>query len=187
VNGKNLLDLPIEAIERSIHVNLLAHFYTLKAFLPGMIRKGCGTIVTVSSVIGQTGATQLTDYAAAKAGLTAMHKSIVAELRAYSDIKTILVTPGQLSTPMFAGVQTPSNFFAPIVEPVEVAKEVIAAIDGGSSAELVMPFYARWIDWLNVLPVGVQRVARWASGVDVAMRDFVGRQGVGLNGKKELL
>jgi NAD(P)-dependent dehydrogenase (short-subunit alcohol dehydrogenase family) len=178
VNGKSLLDTPIEDIERGIHVNLLAHFYTLKAFLPGMLRKGCGTIVTVSSVIGQTGAAQLTDYAAAKAGLTAMHKSLAAELRPYPEIKTILVTPGQLSTPLFAGVKTPSNFFAPVVEPVEVAKEVIAAIEGGSSAQLSMPLYARWIDWLNVLPVGVQRIARWASGVDTAMKDFVGRNGV---------
>jgi short-subunit dehydrogenase len=173
------LDLPIEDIEHSIHVNILAHFYTLKAFLPGMLRKGCGTIVTISSVIGQTGAAQLTDYAAAKAGLTAMHKSITAELRAYPEIKTILVTPGQLSTPLFAGVKTPSNFFAPIVEPVEVAKGVIAAIEGGSSAELAMPVYARWIEWLNVLPVGLQRIARWASGVDVAMKGFVGRTGAG--------
>ncbi len=149
----------------------------LKALLPGMIREGYGTIVTMSSVIGVTGASQLTDYAAAKAGLIAMHKSLTAELRPYPNIKTILVTPGQLSTPLFAGVKTPSNFFAPIIEPVEVAKEVIKAIDEGSSADLAMPFYSRWINWLNVLPVGIQRILRWASGVDTAMRDFVGRLG----------
>jgi len=177
VNGKSLLDLPIEDIKNSINVNLLAHFYTIKAFLPGMLREGRGTIVTVSSVIGKSGAAQLTDYAAAKAGLSAMHVSLAAELRQYPEIKTILVTPGQLSTPLFAGVQTPSSFLAPIIEPVEVAKEIIASIDGGSSADLTMPLYARWIDWMNVLPVGVQRIARWASGIDVAMKTFVGRKG----------
>lgn len=177
VNGGNLLDLSIEQIERSISVNLLAHFYTLKAFLPGMVREGHGTIVTVSSVIGTTGAAQLTDYAAAKAGLTAMHASLTAELRQYPDIKTVLVTPGQLSTPLFSGVQTPNSFVAPIVEPVEVAKEVIKAIDGGSSDNLSMPLYSRWIQWLNVLPVGVQRIARWVSGVDDGMKGFVGRKG----------
>jgi len=176
VNGGNLVDLSIDQIERSISVNLLAHFYTLKAFLPGMIRAGHGTIVTVSSVIGTTGAAQLTDYAAAKAGLTAMHASLAAELKAYPDIKTVLVTPGQLSTPLFAGVRTPNAFFAPIVEPVDVAKEVIKAIDGGSSDNLAMPLYARWVGWLNVLPVGMQKVARWASGVDEGMRGYVGRR-----------
>lgn len=116
-----------------------------------------------------------------------MHKSLAAELRSsHPSIKTILVTPGQLSTPLFTGVRTPSNFFAPIVEPVEVAKEVIAAIEGGSSTELAMPLYARWIDWLDVLPVGVQRVARWASGIDEAMKTFVGREG-GPGAEKQLL
>lgn len=139
-----------------------------------MLREGKGTIVTISSVLGQLGAAQLSDYTAAKAGLTAMHKSITAELRSTSEIKTILVQPGQLSTPLFAGVKTPSSFLGPVIEPVDVAKEIIAAIDGGSSADLAMPFYARWIDWMNVLPVGVQRIARWASGVDRAMQTFQG-------------
>ncbi|KFY23216.1 hypothetical protein V491_02612, partial [Pseudogymnoascus sp. VKM F-3775] len=104
VNGGTLLDTSVDQIQRSISVNLLAHFYTLKAFLPGMIRSGHGTIVTVSSVLGITGAARLTDYSASKAGVTALHTSLSAELKQYPDIKTVLVTPGQLSTPLFAGV-----------------------------------------------------------------------------------
>ena len=170
--GGNLLDLSMEQVERSIFVNLLAHFYTIKVFLPAMLRAGRGTIVTMSSVIGITGAAQLTDYAAAKAGLIAMHTSLSAELRAHSGIKTVLVTPGQLSTPLFEGVKTPSRFFAPIVEPVEIAKAIIETIDRGESVVLAMPLYARWAGWLNVLPVGVQQVGRWMSGVDVGMKHF---------------
>lgn len=175
VNGKPLLDLSIDEIDRSLRVNLLSHFYTLKTFLPGMVRAGAGTIVSISSVIGLTGAAGLTDYAASKAAITAMHKSLAAELKAYPDIKTILVSPGQLSTPLFNGVESPNGFFAPVLEPVDVAKEVIAAIDGGSSAVLAMPLYARWIDWLNVMPVGVQAILRKIAGVDTAMKGFAGR------------
>ena len=144
-----------------------------------MIRAGHGTIVTVSSVLGTTGAARLTDYAASKAGVTALHTSLSAELKQYPDIKTVLVTPGQLSTPLFAGVQTPSRFWAPVVEPVDVAKEIIRVVDVGSSEVLAMPLYSRWVGWLNVAPVGVQRVVRWASGVDEGMMGYVGR------GKKE--
>lgn len=176
MNGGNLLDLSLEQIERSISVNLLAHFYTIKTFLPGMLREGRGTIVTLASIIGVTGAAQLTDYAAAKAGLIAMHTSLTVELRAHPEIKTVIVTPGQLSTPLFEGVKTPSGFFAPIVEPVDVAKEVIVTIDGGSSDYLAMPLYARWAGWLNVLPVGVQRIGRWASGVDIGMQSYAGKK-----------
>ncbi|KAI1266128.1 hypothetical protein F5Y18DRAFT_21847 [Xylariaceae sp. FL1019] len=176
VIGKKLLDMSIDEVDKSLRTNLLSHFYTIKTFLPGMINNETGgTIVTLSSVIGHTGAAQLSDYAAAKAGVTALHKSLAAELAPYPEIKTVLVTPGQLSTPLFQGVRTPNPFIAPVVEPIEVAKEVIKAIDQGLSSHIAMPMYARWIDWYNVLPVGLQTIARKISGIDGSMGSFVGR------------
>ncbi|KAK2071977.1 hypothetical protein P8C59_006358 [Phyllachora maydis] len=179
VIGKRLLDMDMEDIDRSLSTNLLGHFYTLKTFLPYMTRSERGsTIVTVSSVIGHLGAAQLADYAAAKAGVTALHKSLTAELReSHPGVRTVLVTPAQLSTPLFYGVQTPSPFLAPVVETVDVAREVMAAIDAGKSTAIAMPLYARWIDWYNVLPLGLQALARRLAGVDVAMRSFIGRKG----------
>ena len=126
-------------------------------------------------------------YAAAKAGVTALHKSLAAELQEFPEIKTVLVTPGQLSTPLFAGVQSPSSFIAPVVEPVDVAKEIISAIDLGLSDHIAMPLYARWIDWYNVLPVGLQKIARKISGVDRGMQTFVGRNGRASGEKKPSL
>ncbi|UKZ56266.1 hypothetical protein TrVGV298_010100 [Trichoderma virens] len=180
VVGKPLLSLSIDEIETSIGTNLLGPFYCLKTFLPAIIRGGRGgTIVNVSSVIGHLGAAQLTDYAAAKAGLTALHKSLTAELReSHPDIRTVLVTPGQLSTPLFYGVQTPNSFFAPVVEPVDVTKEIVAAIDGGKGVTAAMPFYARWVDWYNVLPVGVQLIARKLAGVDRGDEDVYWEEGI---------
>ncbi|KAK0706532.1 hypothetical protein B0T26DRAFT_743765 [Lasiosphaeria miniovina] len=179
VIGKRLLDMEIEEVEKSLATNLISHFYTLKTFLPAMARsESGGTVVTVSSVIGQLGAAHLTDYAAAKAGITAMHKSLAAELHeTHPQIRTVLVTPGQLSTPLFYGVQTPNAFLAPVVEPVDVAKEIISAIDNGHSAAIGMPLYARWVEWYNVLPLGIQAVVRSLAGLDVAMRTFIGREG----------
>ncbi|KAI1179741.1 short-chain dehydrogenase [Nemania sp. FL0916] len=188
VIGKKLLDMDADEVDKSLRTNLLSHFYTVKTFLPGMLRSETGgTIVTMSSVIGHLGAAQLTDYAAAKAGVTAMHKSLAAELREYPEIKTILVTPGQLSTPLFAGVRTPSPFLAPVVEPIDVAKEVIKAIDLGVSDHIGTPLYARWIDWYNVLPVGLQTVARKLSGIDQGMKTFVGRKAVEASEKNAVL
>ncbi|KAK3293254.1 uncharacterized protein B0H64DRAFT_403864 [Chaetomium fimeti] len=179
VIGKPLLSMTFPEIDKSLTTNLVSHFYTLKTFLPAMTRSEVGgTVVTVSSVIGTVGAAQLTDYAAAKAGISALHRSLAAELReSHPQIRTVLVTPGQLSTPLFYGVQTPNRFLAPVVEPVDVAKEVIAAIDNGRNAAIGMPLYARWIDWYNVLPVGLQAVARKLAGIDKGMNSFVGRRG----------
>lgn len=178
VVGKPLLDMDMAEIDKSLFTNLLSSFYTLKTFLPAIIRgENGGTIVTISSVIGQVGAANLTDYAAAKAGLIALHKSLTAELRqSHPAIRTVLVTPGQLSTPLFYGVQTPNSFLAPVVEPVEVAKEIISTIDNGLAEHISMPLYARLIDWYNVLPLGLQKVARRFAGVDTAMDRFIGRR-----------
>ncbi|KAI1329257.1 short-chain dehydrogenase [Xylariaceae sp. FL0255] len=178
VVGKKLLDLSADEVDRSLRTNLLSHFYTIKTFLPGMINNETGgTIVTVSSVLGHFGASNLTDYTAAKAGVTAMHKSLAAELAEYPEIKTVLVTPGQLSTPLFDGVKSPNRFVAPVVEPIDVAKEIIKAIDLGLSSHIAMPLYARWVDWYNVLPVGLQSVVRRFGDIDNRMRSFVGRKG----------
>lgn len=170
----------MDEVDQSLRTNMLAPFYCLKTFLPGMIRGGRGgTVVNLSSVIGHLGAAQLTDYAAAKAGVTAMHKSLEAELReSHPDIRMVLVTPGQLTTPLFYGVRTPNSFLAPVVEPVEVVKDIVAAVDGGTGGSLGMPFYARWVDWYNVLPAAVQVLARKVGGVDRGMKTYLGREGM---------
>lgn len=137
-----------------------------------MIREGRGTIVTVSSVLGHLGAANLASYTASKAGLLALHHSLRAELAQNPDakeIKTILVTPGQMGTKMFAGVKTPSNFLAPIVSPAEIAKNVLKMIEKGESGEIAVPLYAQFIQVLGVLPVGMQALIRKFSGVDTAM------------------
>jgi NAD(P)-dependent dehydrogenase (short-subunit alcohol dehydrogenase family) len=179
VVGKPLLSMSLEEAHRSISTNLLGHFNTIKTFLPSMVAApGGGTIVTVSSVLGHVGAARLADYAAAKAGVTALHKSLAAELReSHPNVKMVLVTPGQLSTPLFRGVQTPNSFIAPVVEPVDIAKEIIRVVDGGGNDDIAVPLYAKWIDWNNVLPVGLHRFARWAGGVDQGMKTWVGRDG----------
>lgn len=108
-----------------------------------------------------------------------MHASLRAELaqskhESADQIRTILCTPGQMSTTMFNGVKTPSNFIGPVVEPVDVAKEIIRMIDAGESGDIAVPLYARYIDWLDVLPVGVKTIVRSLSGVDRAMTGFHG-------------
>ncbi|TKA55297.1 hypothetical protein B0A49_13071 [Cryomyces minteri] len=178
VNGKPLLSLSTPEIDQNFRVNLISHFHTLRTFLPSMLAQKRGTIVTVSSVLAHLGSASLSDYTAAKAGLLALHASLAAELAQHPDgdnIKTILVTPGQLSTDMFAGVQTPSLFLGPVIEPATLAGRIIETVERGRGAVIAEPLYARWIQWIAVLPVGVQKVVRGWSGVDDAMREFRGR------------
>lgn len=163
---------PPDTVYRTFRVNTLSHFTTLRTFLPYMIQERRGTIVTVSSVLGHLGAANLSAYTASKAALLALHHSLRAELSQIpeaEEIKTILVTPGQMGTKMFANVKTPSNFLGPVVTPAEVGKDIIRLIERGESGEVALPLYSRYIQVLGVLPVGVQRLVRKWSGLDRAI------------------
>ncbi|KAM3425324.1 putative oxidoreductase [Cercospora zeina] len=176
VTKKKTWDLTTRDVHLTMNVNLISHFNTIRTFLPGMLQSEVGgTIVTVASVLGKLASSHLSDYSASKAGLIAMHNSLRAELTASDapigaeDIRMILVTPGQLATRLFADLDTPSNFLGPVVEPVELAKEIVQKIDAGESGEISLPFYTRWVEWTFVLPAGAQKILRNVSGIDQAM------------------
>ena len=84
-------------------------------------------------------------------------------------MKTILVESGQIDTALFGGVQAPSRFFAPVLDTREVCKAITGLVDAGEGGIIRLPSYARWVAWYGVLPVVVQRILRWVSGVDRAM------------------
>jgi short-subunit dehydrogenase len=137
-----------------------------------MLREGRGTIVTVSSVLGHLGAANLSAYTASKAALLALHHSLRAELAQIpeaAEIRTILVTPGQMSTRMFADVKPPSKFFAPLATPAELGKSIIRLIERGESGEVAIPLYSQYIGFFSILPVGIQHIVRRWSGLDTAV------------------
>lgn len=147
-----------------------------------MLSEKRGTIVTLSSVLGRLGAANLSSYTASKAALLALHQSLRAELAQNpdaKDIKTILVTPGQMGTTMFEGVKTPSNFFGPVVSPAEVAKSIMGLIEKGEGGEVALPLYARYVSILEVLPVGIQALVRRWTKMDTAIEK------AGMVGRKE--
>lgn len=128
----------------------------------------------MSSVLGRLGAAHLSDYAASKAALIAMHNSLAAEVAAYPKIKTILVAPGQLSTEMFGDLKLNAlqRFVGPVVPVSEFAVQLVKMINDGRGGVLAEPFYARWIGALECLPWGAQKLVRSWAGVDTAMMAF---------------
>lgn len=70
VSGKSLLENSDEMIAKTFEVNTVSMFWTVKAFLPKMIERNSGHIVTLSSASAYTGVVGLADYAASKWGGT---------------------------------------------------------------------------------------------------------------------
>jgi len=85
--------------DQVIAVDLTAAFRLSRAVLRGMMKKRWGRIVSVTSVVGATGNPGQGNYAAAKAGLVGMTKSLAAEV-ASRNITVNCVAPGFIATPM---------------------------------------------------------------------------------------
>jgi len=88
-----------EEWDQVIAVDLTAAFRLSRAVLRGMMKKRWGRIVSITSVVGATGNPGQVNYAAAKAGLVGMTKSIAAEV-ASRNITVNCVAPGFVATPM---------------------------------------------------------------------------------------
>jgi len=85
--------------DQVIAVNLTAAFKLSRAVLRGMMKKRWGRIINITSVVGSTGNPGQGNYAAAKAGLVGMSKSLAAEI-ASRNITVNCVAPGFVTTPM---------------------------------------------------------------------------------------
>jgi len=82
-----------------IAVNLTAAFRLSRSVMRGMMKKRWGRIISITSVVGATGNPGQANYAAAKAGLAGMTKSIAYEV-ASRNITVNCVAPGFITTPM---------------------------------------------------------------------------------------
>jgi len=117
-------------MKKTLEVNTLAHFYTVKVFLPSMIKRNSGHIVTIASISGHFGVCGLADYAASKFGVVGFDESLRMEMKARGyKIKTTCICPYYINTGMFHGVsETIFGKLIPILEPDFVANRIVNAI-----------------------------------------------------------
>jgi 3-oxoacyl-[acyl-carrier protein] reductase len=93
-------DYPLDAWSQVLAVNLTGVFHCCRAVLPGMRERGQGRIVNVASIAGKEGNPGIGAYAAAKAGVIALTKSMARELVG-TDILVNCVAPVLTETDLF--------------------------------------------------------------------------------------
>jgi 3-oxoacyl-[acyl-carrier protein] reductase len=86
-----------------LQTNLSGSFFCIQQVMPGMVRERWGRIVNITSVVGESGNAGQANYAASKAGLIGLTKSLAQEL-ASRNITVNAVAPGFVETDMTAAL-----------------------------------------------------------------------------------
>lgn len=94
-----ILRMKEEEFDSVINTNLKGVFNCLKAITPIMVKQKCGKIINISSVVGVAGNAGQVNYAASKAGVIGMTKSLAKEIGSRG-ITVNAVAPGFIQTDM---------------------------------------------------------------------------------------
>ena len=103
-----------DMFDRVINVNLKGVFNIGRYIGPEMEKKGCGSIITMSSIVGEHGNIGQANYAASKAGIIGLSKSWAKEFaRKGAQVRVNSIAPGYILTDMLKNVpQNLLNDFA---------------------------------------------------------------------------
>ncbi|KAI1290134.1 Epidermal retinol dehydrogenase 2 [Halotydeus destructor] len=176
ISGKSILELDEASIERTFKVNVISHFWTLKAFLPGMMTSRRGHVVAVSSIAGKGGVVKMADYSASKAAAVRLDECVRLELGVtgyMDDIKCTLVLPGAFDSGMFAGfVQGAIK----MISLDELADQVMVGILLDRETIVVPSVFSTLGITNSFFPYKCNYYIREITGINQSMDAFVGRQ-----------
>jgi 3-oxoacyl-[acyl-carrier protein] reductase len=102
-SDKTFVKMDHASWRKVLAINLDGVFNCTKVFIDQMLQRGWGRVVNITSVIGQIGNFGQANYAASKAGVAAMTKSLAKELAA-KGITIHAVAPGFIETEMVSGI-----------------------------------------------------------------------------------
>ncbi|KAJ1734458.1 hypothetical protein LPJ61_001057 [Coemansia biformis] len=179
VVGKLLLDMADSEVDKVIDVNLTAHFHLIRQFLPAMIRRRQGHIVSIGSTASFGGLPQATTYCATKGGVKLLHESLRREVASRYEANNVQFTvayPGVIDTGLFKGIQL-GRFLLPNLRPDSIARAVFAALDSGQGQEIYLPAAAHILRAMYLIPSGARSgIVNFLSGTDAAMSGFAGHR-----------
>ncbi|XP_053108260.1 estradiol 17-beta-dehydrogenase 11-like isoform X3 [Hemicordylus capensis] len=123
----DLLSTQDKQIQKIFEVNILAHHWTTKAFLPAMMENNHGHIVTVASAGGHMTVPFLVSYCSSKFAAVGFHKGLTQELSALGKdgIQTTCLCPFFINTGF---IKCPRSRLMPVLEPQKVADKLIDGI-----------------------------------------------------------
>lgn len=138
---KRVLDYSTAEFDRVIALNLRAAFTTVRAVAPGMVERGRGSIIGLGSIRSVTVEPGQSMYAATKAGLLQLFRTVAAELGPQG-VRANTVAPGVVRTPLtgqiladegWADAYAQKNAFGRWATPDEMAGAIVFLASDASS------------------------------------------------------
>jgi len=176
VTGRKMLDCPDELMIATMNVNCNANFWTLKSFLPSMLARNHGHIVTVASGAGTSGVNGLVDYCASKFGAVGLHEALNAELDALgkAGVHATLVCPGYIDTGMFTGANIKWAWALPLLQPDYVCDRIIEAVLINQEFLMTPRILYFALAFKALAPVKAWKYFARVCGMSSSMDNFVG-------------
>lgn len=126
-----LAETSTESFDRALATNLRGPFLLIRAFLPRMLARGSGQIVSVGSVAGRQALPHNGAYSASKFGLRGLHAVLDTELKG-TGVRSTLVEPAATDTPLWDAVDRSRNPGLPeraaMLSPAAVADAVVYVV-----------------------------------------------------------
>lgn len=178
VTGKKFLACSDKMIQKTFEVNTLAHFWTCKAFLPGMMERNHGHIVNIASSAGLLGVNGLCDYCASKFGAIGFDESLRFEMEMLGKdgVHTTVVCPFYISTGMFEGAKTRVPWLLPILDPTDVVIRIVNAVLCNQQIIILPRSLYFFMALKGIVPAKVMSTLCKYFGASNSMDDFKGRE-----------
>lgn len=173
-----ILETSEEYLEKIFRVNLLSHFTLIKEFLPSMLERRKGHIISIASMASYFVGSGLVDYSATKAGVLALHEGLNQELKhRYGPngrcIQTSIVHPMWAQTPLVQNWQASLTAAKTVVLPAHLISDaVIAQVLSGKAGQIYVPSAMSRFSGVRGWPNWMQERAR--DGLDKATRPVDG-------------
>ncbi|KAF5593603.1 retinal short-chain dehydrogenase reductase [Fusarium subglutinans] len=177
VRGKTILESQPSDIRFTFDVNTFAPFWIAKTFVPDMVAKNHGMVVTLTSYASWLTIPNLVDYGASKAAALAFHEGLTAELTTRYNapkVRTVIVHPGPTNTALFKGYYQNTDFLMPPLAPESVADAVVNQVLTGRSGHVVIPGTGTILAALRMQPDWYAIPVR--AKAEAYMKNFSGRQ-----------
>ena len=133
------LDTGFEVYRRLMEVDFFAPLRLTQLVLPGMVERGSGAIVAISSLAGRIGSPLRTGYCAAKHALLGYFEALRAEVETAYGVKVLSVMPGSVRTAVAANALLGDGEVRGVsdanidngMDPAEVARLILEAMKAG--------------------------------------------------------